>query len=157
MALIHEKLYQSKNLAKINFSEYIETLVQQLFYSYNLEEDRIELKLELEPVSLNIETATPCGLIICELIANVMEHAFPANLEGKIVISLESWEQKLKLVIKDNGVGLPENFDFQEAETLGLKLINLLTQQIKGELIIDNHQGTTFQLIFSELKYNKRV
>ncbi|MGD1809523.1 PAS domain S-box protein [Dapis sp. BLCC M126] len=157
MALIHEKLYNSHNLAEINFSEYLETLAQQLYYSFNIRTDRIKLKLELEPVSLNIETATPCGLIVSELIANVFEHAFPDNKKGEVYLSLKKEQDRVMLSIQDNGIGLPSNFDISQTESMGLQLVDLLSQQIRADLKIISNNGTTFNLIFAELKYPKRI
>ncbi|MGD1704324.1 PAS domain S-box protein [Dapis sp. BLCC M229] len=157
MALIHEKLYNSKNLAEVNFTEYLETLAQQLYYSFNIATDRIQLNLELEPVSLNIETATPCGLIVSELIANVFEHAFPDNRKGELYLSLKNEQDRVILTIQDNGVGLPSDFDISQTESMGLQLIDMLSQQIKADLEVITDNGTTFNLIFAELKYRKRI
>jgi PAS domain S-box-containing protein len=160
MALIHEKLYQSKNLAKINFSEYLKTLVEKLSYSFNLEEGKIELDIKLDPVFLNIETATPCGLIVSELIANTFEHAFPENRKGKVCLSLEQHQHQIILTVADNGVGLPSNLDVEQTETLGLQLINLLAQQLRGKVTFvpkNGNNGTVCELIFSELEYRRRI
>ncbi|MEM1171959.1 MAG: PAS domain S-box protein [Cyanobacteria bacterium P01_H01_bin.35] len=157
MALIHEKLYNSSNLANINFSEYLETLAQQLYYSFNIGTDRIKLKLELEEVYLNIETATPCGLIVTELIANVFEHAFPDERKGELCLSLKKKQDQVMLTIQDNGVGLCSDFDISQTESMGLQLVNLLSKQIKADLRIISNNGTTFNLIFAELKYRKRI
>jgi PAS domain S-box-containing protein len=157
MALIHEKLYQSQNLAKINFSEYLQTLAEQLFFSFKLDRDRIELKFELEPVLLNIETATPCGLIVSELIANVFEHAFPDNRKGQLCLRLQKHQHQVMVTIRDNGVGFTPDFDFRQTETLGLQLVCLLTHQLEGDLKVVENNGISFQLIFSELHYRQRI
>lgn len=157
MALIHEKLYRSTELDKINFREYLEALVDNLFESYNLLNTEINLETNLESIFLNIETANPCGLIVNELVSNAFEHAFPNEKKGTIWLSLsQNQEGKIALTIKDNGVGLPENFDFTQLDSLGLDLVWTLTQQIKGELSIEQNQGVSFTLTFWERKYGKR-
>jgi PAS domain S-box-containing protein len=158
MALIHEKLYQSKNLAEIDLSEYLETLSKQLAYSFNLDYERISVNFDLQPIFLNIETATPCGLIVSELISNIFEHAFPNHETGQIWIKVKEDEQKqVTINIQDNGVGFPADLDFQNTESLGLQLVCLLTKQLEGEITVNYHHGTIFTLTFSELHYQKRI
>ena len=157
MALIHEKLYKSHNLAKINFSDYIQTLAQQLFFSLNVNHDQIKLHFALEPLFLNLETATPCGLIISELITNVFQHAFPDNKKGELCVRLETVDEQITIIIQDNGVGFAPGFDVQQTESLGLQLVNLLVQQLEGDLEIIQNQGITFKLSFSELNYRQRI
>ena len=110
MAIIHEKLYKSKDLTHINFVDYIKSLVLNLFYSYNVKEAQIKPTLKIEDISLNIETAIPCGLIINELISNSLKYAFPNDMNGEITISLKSENDNYKLCIIDNGIGLPERY-----------------------------------------------
>jgi len=157
MAIIHEKLYMSDDLTHINFIDYIQSLVINLFYSYNVEETQIKPILEIENVSLNMETAVPCGLIISELVSNSLKYAFPNDLKGEILVSLKSVDDRYELIISDNGVGLPEEIDFNNLETLGLLLVNNLTEQIDGELTIKRSPGTEFKIIFKELDYKERL
>ncbi|WP_048189850.1 sensor histidine kinase [Methanobacterium sp. SMA-27] len=157
MAMIHEKLYMSDDLAHINFVDYIQSLVINLFYSYNVEETRIKPILEIENVSLNMETAVPCGLIISELVSNTLKYAFPNERKGEIYVSLKTVDDKYEIIIRDNGVGLPEDIDFNNLETLGLLLINNLTEQIDGELTINRSPGTEFKIKFKELEYKERI
>ncbi|OLP17956.1 hypothetical protein BST81_12955 [Leptolyngbya sp. 'hensonii'] len=158
MALIHEKLYRSENLAEINFSDYLETLARQLLFSFNLNDERIEFSVELEPVFLNIETATPCGLIVSELISNVFEHAFPDQSKGQLWLKVSANDRKqITITIKDNGVGFPDNLDFRNTQSLGLQLVCLLTQQLEGKIQMHQDNGTIFHLTFSELQYRKRL
>lgn len=158
MALIHEKLYRSTNLDRINFGEYLEALVDNLFESYHRANDQIQLILEIEPVILNVETANPCGLIINELLLNILKHAFPQGRRGIIHLSLSENEQhQITLRIEDNGVGFPPHLDFRKTESLGMELVCTLTEQIKGTLeMMSPTQGTAFRLTFSELEYRKR-
>ena len=158
MALIHEKLYQSKNLAEIDLSEYLQTVAQQLECSFNLDSRRITINFDLQPIFLNIETVTPCGLIVNELICNAFEHAFPNHETGQIWIRVKEDESKqVTITIEDNGIGLPSDLDFQNTESLGLQLICLLTKQLEGAITVSCHQGTTFTLTFSELRYRQRI
>jgi len=153
MALVHEKLYQSESLASINFKDYIETLVRTLFRAYRTSTDRIDLNLEVEDVSLDIDTAIPCGLIINELVSNALEHAFPDSREGEITISLHPVNSFIELAVSDNGVGLPEGFDFRTTETLGLHLVTLLAEnQLEGEINVDQSRGTSFRIRFKKVK-----
>jgi len=129
LAMIHEKLYMSDDLAHINFVDYIQSLVINLFYSYNVENVQIKPILQIENVSLNMETAVPCGLIISELISNSLKYAFPNEMKGEIYVSLKSVADNYQLIINDNGMGLSEEIDFNNPKTLGLLLVNSLTEQ----------------------------
>lgn len=158
MQLIHEKLYQSKNLGKIEFAPYIQSLAVHLFNSYNAGLNLISLKTEMEGVTLDINTAISCGLIINELISNCLKHAFPKDrtwrngerLKGEIRISLGADKSGLfTLVVGDNGVGLPEDLDFRETESLGLKLVMDLVDQLHGSITLEKGRGTVFNITFS--------
>jgi PAS domain S-box-containing protein len=157
MAMIHEKLYLSEDLTQINFADYIQNLVSNLFYLYNIKESQIKPIIKIEDVNLNIETAIPCGLIINELISNCLKYAFPNQMKGEIIINLKSIEDKFELVISDNGIGLPENININKIKTLGLLLVNSLTEQIDGKISIYKKDGTQFKITFKELKYKERI
>jgi len=157
MALIHEKLYRSTDLARIDFDEYLENLIDNLAQSYTDNRQNIEIEIDVQPVSLNVETAQPCGLIVNEIISNVFKHAFPNQKDGKIVVELYRQQTgKVYLKIADNGIGLPANLDIYNSESLGLELIITLTQQLNSKLTVNRQVGTSFELTFSELDYNKR-
>ncbi|MGB7969014.1 MAG: PAS domain S-box protein [Methanobacterium sp.] len=156
MAMIHDKLYMSEDLTRINFVNYIKSLVTNLFYSYNVE-DTIKQKLEIDPISLNMETAVPCGLIISELVSNSLKYAFPDGMIGEIFVSLRSKEDNFELIISDNGIGLPKEFDINNTKTLGLMLVSSLTEQIDGKIIINRENGTRFTIIFKESIYKERI
>ena len=157
MAIIHEKLYKSKDLTNINFVDYIQSLVLNLFYSYNIKETQIKATLKLENICLNIETAIPCGLIISELISNSLKYAFPNDMNGEIIVSFKSEKDTYKLSISDNGIGLPEDINFNNIRTLGLLLVNSLTEQIDGEVTIYRNHGTRYEISFKEQIYKKRI
>ena len=149
MALVHEKLYESKDLANIDFNEYIKYLSQTLFRSYAVNREKIRLKLNIEKVMLKIDKAIPCGLIVNELILNSLKHAFADNDRGEIEVSLLFInENEVELTVSDNGIGVPEGIDFNNSGSLGLKLVNILTDQIDGKLYLDRSKGTKFQIRF---------
>ncbi|OIP70282.1 MAG: hypothetical protein AUK43_09855 [Oscillatoriales cyanobacterium CG2_30_40_61] len=157
MALIHEKLYRSTNLEKINFGDYLEDLIDNLFESYNIQAGRIEFKLDVEPVGLNIETAQPCGLIVNELISNTLKHAFPNGRSGIVDLGLhQNPEDKIILTVRDNGIGFPAGVDFRNVESLGMELVCTLTEQIEGTITLNQENGTLFTVSFSELQYRHR-
>jgi PAS domain S-box-containing protein len=150
MALIHEKLYQSKDLNKIEFSEYIESLIKDLFKSYNVDSDRIRLKSKLEGIYFEIDTAILCGLIINELVSNSLKHAFPSSRKGEVFIGLnKDNKNKYTLILKDNGVGFPSGLDFRKTESLGLQLVTTLTEQLGGTIELNNNGYTEFKIVFT--------
>lgn len=147
MALVHENLYQSKNYAQVNFKDYIQSLTNHLFKVYGIHTDRINLELDLDELTLNIDTAIPCGLMINELISNALKYAFPNQQKGTISITLHGGEGKpYTIIIKDNGIGLPLNWEIQSANTLGLQLVQILAQQIEGTLEVNGYGGAEFKL-----------
>lgn len=153
MALIHERLYQSPDLARIDFTDYLRILVPRLFDSYQTTDQQVSLRLEAEEISLEVSQAIPCGLIINELIANALRHAFPGGRQGQLLLSMEKTAgDEIALVVADNGVGLPEEVDLGKASTLGLQLVQVLTRQLKGSVAVDRSAGTRFELRFPWLK-----
>jgi PAS domain S-box-containing protein len=151
MALIHEKLYQSKDLNKIEFSEYIESLSHDLFVSYNIDKNKIKLECRMDGIYLKIDTAILCGLIINELITNSIKHAFPGERTGQIFIDLAKGSNgNLKLSVKDDGIGFNQNFDYEKTDTLGLQLVNILSKQLGGKVELNQNGFTEFQLVFPE-------
>jgi len=163
MALIHEKLYQSKDLAHIHFNDYVQSLTESLMRSYQISNRGIASRLDLEDICLSIDVAIPCGLIINELIANSLQHAFPQQEEdgrkGMIRVSLHLKEDDMiELIVSDNGIGIPESIDFRNSESLGLQLVtNLTTYQLKGKIELLKGRGTTFKICFKRMHYAKRV
>jgi PAS domain S-box-containing protein len=152
MALLHDKLYQSQSLEKIDFPEYVTTLTSYLLMSYGVNLDLIKVNINIEQVFLSIDTALTCGLIINELISNSLKYAFPKEKGGllEIKLSCES-NQKLLLTVKDNGVGFPQDVSLKTT-TLGLKLVDVLTKQLEGDLELDQSQGTEFKIKFCQVK-----
>jgi PAS domain S-box-containing protein len=149
MALVHEKLYRSGDLAKIDISEYIQSLANHLFVSYGVNSSSIELNVEVKDVYMDINTSIPCGLIINELVANSLKHAFLGRKKGKIRIFLQSENKsQFRLVVSDDGVGLPGSLDVSKNESLGLQLVTMLIEQLHGTLTIDRNHGTSFEIVF---------
>ena len=158
MALIHEQLYNSANFKKLNLSDYVTALVEKLSDSYETYQKGIKILSDTDEIYLNIETAQPCGLIINELIANALEHAFPNNRQGTIWLIFKKKEpEQIILTITDDGIGFPENIDFQQTESLGLQLVCTLTEQLEGEIELQPTKGTSFVITFAELDYDERV
>lgn len=156
MALVHEKLYQSKDFAKINFAEYTESLTNYLFKAYSPITGNIKLELNINDVDLNIDTAIPCGLIINELVSNALKYAFPNRHSGTIKITLYSKsDRQLSLIIQDDGIGVPKNWDLQNAGTLGIQLVKILTKQLKGTIKLDKTKGSKFIIVFPEISDTK--
>jgi len=150
MSLIHEKLYRSKDLAKIEFNEYIRDLVNGLFQSHASKTGSITLKLNVDNVSLGILHAIPCGLLINELITNSLKYAFPQDRIGEIKVSLHlNNENMVELEVSDNGVGIPPDVDFRKTGSLGLRLVTILAEdQLHGKIELDRSRGTEFIIEF---------
>ncbi|MBU4608001.1 MAG: sensor histidine kinase, partial [Methanobacterium sp.] len=157
MAIIHEKLYESSDLSRISFKGYLHNLLSYLYDSYTIHPGRVKLKPVVNDFSFNIDTAIPLGLIINELISNSLKYAFPDKREGELFIHLEKAGEKFKLVVADDGIGFPDNVDFENTTTLGLQLVNKLTQQLDGSITLDNKKGSKFTIKFSELEYRERL
>jgi PAS domain S-box-containing protein len=158
IALVHEKLYQSKNLAQIDFAEYLELLLNHLCDTFDAYTRQIEVEFSADKILLNLETVTPCGLIVSELISNVFKHAFPNQKAGKLWLTARQDAEKLvTILVRDNGIGLPEELDICHTDSLGLQLVCLLAKQLECDIQVFRHQGTAFQLQFSELRYKERL
>jgi two-component system, sensor histidine kinase PdtaS len=149
MALIHEKLYQSESLAKINFGDYVKSLTGELFRSYRRGMSDIQLVVQVEEVALPLDQAVPCGLILNELITNAMKYAFPDDKNGILRVELLTYPDRvLSLRVADNGVGMPQDFDYHRSRSLGLQLVNNLVVQLDGQLELDQAKGTDFRVSF---------
>jgi PAS domain S-box-containing protein len=152
IALIHESLYQSSNLAGIQIGEYTRGLASNLFESYGRRDRPVRLTVRMGAVRLSINTAIPCGLIINELISNSLKHAFPGGREGEIRIQLARTDAgALVLTVSDDGIGIPEHVDFRSSPSLGLTLVSSLVAQLGGTIELDRRGGTTFTITFNNL------
>ncbi|PCJ28788.1 MAG: hypothetical protein COA97_00150 [Flavobacteriales bacterium] len=148
MALVHEKLYQSKDLTQIKMDEYISQLIMHLSDGFDIETEFATI-LKIEDIYLSIETAVPLGLIFNELITNSLKYAFKKGANNSIEIEIKKIEDKIQVEYKDNGIGLPKNFDLDKLESLGLNLVQILVLQIQGELVVDTGKGACFRFEFS--------
>jgi PAS domain S-box-containing protein len=151
MALVHERLYQSTNLSRIDFADYARSLVIHLFHSLLPDGRPVELKFDLEPVALDVNTAIPCGLILSELVSNALKHAFPEGRTGEIRVSLHRGPGPVvRLGVRDDGVGLPPGFDLGLSDSLGMQIVVTLVSQIEGRLRIGQERGSDFEVEFPE-------
>ncbi len=149
MALVHEQLYQSKDLSDIDFAEYIQNLSHNLFQAYEIYAEGIKLETNIAPCSLNIDTAVPCGLIINELVTNSLKYAFAGQTKGKIKIDFTLDNNRVcVLAVSDSGIGFPQDLDYRNARTLGLRLVGSLVKQIRGKIELLDVAGTKFQITF---------
>jgi PAS domain S-box-containing protein len=149
MALIHEKLYQSQDFARVDFSDYIESLAGQLVSMYKGTAGRVDLRIEAAGVQLDVNRAIPCGLIINELVTNALKHAFPGGGRGEILVAIRQAEDdKFRLIVKDTGAGLAEGFDLEQSETLGFQIVKDLVLQLEGSIEIVRDEGTEIIIRF---------
>ncbi len=150
MALIHERLYQSKDLTRVNFAEYSQSLTTHLFSSYGINTNVIKFYIDIKDVSLDINTAIPCSLIINEIVSNSLKYAFPGDKKGEIKIAMHTINKnEIELIVSDNGIGLPKKMDFRKTDTLGLHLVNLLAEdQLHGNIKLDRTKGISFHIRF---------
>jgi PAS domain S-box-containing protein len=162
MALLHQKLYQSKNMAGVDSEEYLKDLTRNLFASYGVSESQIGLTVAAEGISLGMDTAVPCGLIINELVSNSLKHAFPFGRAGEIRVEVSRLARQAdpdqqtdngnwyRLIVSDNGIGFPKTLDFTKTESLGLKIVCTLTEQLGGSIDLDRSMGSRFTIVFRE-------
>ena len=152
MALIHEKLYRSGDLARVDFNEYIKSLMNGLFRSHGIDPGRITTKLKIEDVSLGLDQAIPCGLIINELVSNSLKYAFPEDRNGEISVTLRSNSNgEIELRVSDDGIEMPEDLDIRNIDSLGLELVTILAEdQLEGKIDLHRTGGTTFRILFKE-------
>lgn len=150
MALIHQLLYQSERFTGIDFAQYLEELMQYLQISYSKPDKNINYLIRAESIKLDIDTAVPLGLITNELTTNAYKYAFSDNGGGNIIVDFNKTpDHKYLLRVSDDGKGMPEGFDLDGSSTLGLKLVKILSRQIKAKLTFSGHKGTEFKVVFS--------
>jgi two-component sensor histidine kinase len=157
MGLLHEKLYQSDSVSRIEMHGYLRTLTAELARVNTPQGSRRDIKLNVQNVFMGLDTALPCGLMITELVTNALKYAFPGRLEGTIYVSLGAGgEGQYQLVVWDNGIGMKEDFDITSATSLGMRLVKMLTDQLNGSLTFDCTQGTRITITFRESQYEMR-
>ena len=183
MAIIHEKLYQSEDLARIDFGDYVNSLVLDLFNSYGVDKSSTNLNIDIKDILLNINTAIPCGLIVNELVTNSIKHGFPEIISRKsanknfvspldiyrannfitefdekneIAITITKENGFYMMSVYDNGRGFPDDLDFQNTDSLGMQLVISLTSQLRGTVELERDKGTLFKIIFKGLGYENK-
>jgi two-component sensor histidine kinase len=148
MVLVHEMLYQSANLAEIEMKKYINDLLGYPISAYSISTDQIKLIVDVDNVSLPVDSATLCGLIINELVSNAIKYAFPKSKSGNINVSLKSLDNTIQLRVQDNGIGFADTFDMKSEKTLGMRLILNLSKQLDGTVNVTNNPGVDFTITF---------
>ncbi|MEH1801277.1 MAG: PAS domain S-box protein [Nostoc sp.] len=152
ISLIHKNLYTSANIGQIDVADYISNLAASLLISYQICPGKIALETDIDSVSLNVDQAIACGLVINELISNALKHAFPNQQVGTISIALRNIGNSIEMTIRDNGIGLPENLDWRNTDSLGLSLVyDLVTEQLEGNITLERNHGTGFKIQFTQL------
>jgi two-component sensor histidine kinase len=158
MSLVHEKLYRSRDLSRIDLAAYARSLAGRLYEAFRVDPDQVRLEMDFGAVSLDINSSVPCGLILNELISNSLKHAFPESRKGRLRIGLNHGPtDTIILQVADDGIGFPKKLDFRQADTLGLQIVNLLVDQLEGTIELGQTNGTTFTVTFKELKYAPRT
>ena len=159
VSIIHEKLYRSKDLSTINFREYIDSLASYLYQTHKVNSNLIKFTPNVDDILFEMETSIPLGIIVRELLSNALTHAFPEGEKGEITVDLHSDETtgKYILIISDNGAGIPEDMDIRDTETIGLQLVNDLSDQIGGTIELDRSRGTLFKIVFTKQEYKRRI
>jgi len=151
MALVHEKLYQTGDLAHLNFADYAASLLHYLWRSHGALAEKVRLDLAVAPMALPIEAAVPCGLILNELVGNALKHAFPTGSGGEVTVGLEQDPdtETVCLWVRDNGVGLPAGLEWQQSRSLGLRLVQMLAGQLCGRVETGTGPGAEFRVTFA--------
>ncbi len=154
LAILHERLYRSEDFQYIDFQQYIQDIAHTLFRSYTTGMDRVNIDIHAAELSVGMDMAIPCGLILSELISNSMKHAFPGNQNGSIVIRIDKARSDgyLQMTFKDDGVGFPETVDFNRPRTLGLKLIRILARQLGGSVELGQSAGTKYRILMKNVR-----
>ena len=149
MALIHDKLYRSKRMSDVDFGNYINSMILELNNFYKIDPQRIRIHQSIEDMSLEISKAIPCGLIVNELVTNSIKYAFPNKREGDIWIAASQLgTDRAKIEIKDNGVGVGGDIVLEETQSMGLRIVRILTEQLGGTIELDRETGSSYTLIF---------
>jgi len=159
MSLVHEKLYQSQNLSKLNLKDYLNDLIDNIMSEYGVTQEKIMIINQMEDIDVLIDTGVPCGLVINELVSNVVKHAFPGEQKGEMLVKLSVDNAGgIELIISDNGVGTGADFELKDKESMGLQIIrNIIEYQLKGTIEIDNSSGMKWVIKFNDNLYEERI
>jgi PAS domain S-box-containing protein len=149
MSLIHEMLYNSEDMSHIDFSRYLNDLMQYLFSIYHTDQKQVHMYLNVKDIYLGIDAAVPCGMIINELVSNALKHAFPGGREGSVTVDLVTHDDgKHVMTVRDDGVGIPQGYNIETTNSLGMLIVNSLTKQLEGSIEIDRSKGTIVRIKF---------
>jgi two-component sensor histidine kinase len=158
MGLLHEKLYQSENVSSIDMAGYLRTLTNELLRVNTPAGKKREIRINVREILLGMDTALPCGLIVTELVSNALKYAFGEKAEGIIYVSIsKETNGEFSLIVWDNGVGIPDDFDISRSQSLGMKLVTMLVDQLSGKVSFSGHQGTRWEIKFRETAYKVRL
>lgn len=153
ISLVHEKLYQGENFLILDFGEYVRALIEHLFYSYGVNQETVDLKINARGIFLDPDTAVSCGLIINELVSNSLNHAFPEDRKGEVKIDIRAdKDNRVNMIISDDGVGFPADLDFPGEKSLGQQLVVNLTRQLGGVIELERRGGVAVKITFDLLK-----
>ena len=156
MLIVHERLYQSDDLSRINIKHYVNDLIDNLFVTYGVNKNIISAKVDIKDILFEVDLATSCGLVISELVSNCLKHAFPENKKGIIAVLLNIIGDSYELVVSDNGVGFLENMDFKTTESFGLNLVKILVEgQLGGMIEVNKTSGIKYIIKFKKPIYNE--
>jgi PAS domain S-box-containing protein len=149
MALVHEKLYQSENLAGLALRHYLQRVLRHLMTTYEMDGRRIALDLDIEDIIVGVDVAIPIGFIVTEVFSNCIKHAFPGGRDGQILVGFQLMEGDIsRLIVRDNGIGIPVEFSVENGKTMGLRLVHIFVNQLGGRLDIISDEGTEFRMTF---------
>ncbi len=149
MSAIHETIHGSENLSEISLKKYLSKIATSVFQSSSIDPGKVKLNTDIEIIPISINQASPLGLAINELISNSLKYAFPDEREGEISVSLKKGDDDLELIIMDNGIGMPDELDWKNSNTLGLKLVRTLVEnQLDGSMDMESNKGTKFTIKF---------
>jgi PAS domain S-box-containing protein len=158
MAMIHERLYSTDDIDQLDFRQYVEALARELFSAYAVNPNPMCLRLELEPVSLELSQAIPCGLILNELVSNCLKYAFPDKRRGELLVALRcAGDDRVTMRVADNGIGLPPGLDWRKSQSLGLRIVNILARQLMGTVHQESGAGGDFSLTFPKAASRSQV
>lgn len=159
MALVHQKLYQSENLSRVDMREYLQELAREVLRSYALPDRPVDLELNIEDARLLIDTAIPCGMVLSELLSNSLQHAFPRGRGGTLGIALHrTGDGQYELTVSDNGIGPGAEFEFPRDSSIGLQTVQTIVEkQLRGSLVLDQTRGVRWSIRFSDDIYQERV
>jgi len=149
MAMIHQQLYDSEDLRYVDLGEHAKRLLANLFHSFGVDESRVARQVKMEPLLVGIDQAIPVGLILNELVTNTLKHAFPGGRAGQVVIEGSRRGNEIRLVVGDDGIGIPDGVDLKQSKSLGLQIVHILARQLKSTLDITHEGGTVFHLSFA--------